>query len=88
MSLNSVTVSAWSISGPAASTTANAPSGLIRIVAWPSARRCSPSMGTPIIVARIQKSRVGLSAKLCWSASNGIHRASGPLRMRPRMRTR
>ena len=88
MSLNRVTVSARSISGPAASTMANAPSGLMRIVAWPSASRCSPSTGTPIIVARIQKSRVGRSAKLCWSASKGIQRASGPLRMRPRNRTR
>ena len=59
-SLNTVTVSPRSISGPEASTTVTSETSFTRIVAVVSAKTCRTVTGSPDLVASIRKIRWGL----------------------------
>ena len=88
-SLNTVTVSARSISGPDALTIGNSEHALTRMVAVASAKMWSTSTGKANMVASMRNERLGLAPKvLTCSPVNAIHGLLGPPRIRPWMSAR
>ena len=67
MSLRSVTVSAWSMSAPWASTSGTSDATRTRIDACGPTYACRTSTGSPFMVASMRRTRLGSAPKvLTW----------------------